>query len=749
MKKIGIVTFHRAINFGGVLQSYALQKKLKDYGLDVEEIDYYSNDVYKIYNYFYVGKFNIIKTPIKIALNFGFFIKNIRIKKKFNKFREKYIQTSDFLSSKEKVINYINRYDYIISGSDQVWNKDITLNDYDFYDLSLFNTNNKISYAASVGKDDISEQEKAYYKNLIKGYNSVSVRESSLQNTLGEEVSHVMDPVFLLEKEEWYKIKSSAYEKEKYIFIFSLQQNSNINQIVDSLNNDYKIIYYSKIPMFKKNVKCVYDISPEDFLSLVFNAEMVVTNSFHCLAFSLIFNKKFISVLHKDKSSRQVDLLKKIGLTNRIYSNNISYLLENDIDYSKVEKVLKSEIKKSIKFIEESLKISNIELNNVTITKKEKCFGCGACINICPVKAIVMKEDEKGFNYPQIDESKCIHCGACVKACPYNNLTINSDLKKHFYAVKIKDDNIRKISTSGGAFYGMASEIINNNGVVYGALYNKNLAVVHNRITKIEDITKMMGSKYVQSSTENIFGNVKKDVEAGKKVLFTGTPCQIAAIKSFLKKDYSNLILCDIICHGVPSPKTFKDHLSYIEEKRKKNIKNYLFRIKDNGWHSTNHLEKIVYEDESIDSSSILSQSFKYFFYSCKTFRDSCFECPFSNVEHRLSDLTIGDFWGIEKNYPSFDDDLGISLCIIHNKKGMKFFDGIKNKYHIIETEKDKSLQENLIKPTDRPENIEQFWKEYNEKGYDYVLKKYTPYGFKNSIIYSIKKLIKKIINRK
>ena len=203
MKKIGIVTFHRAINFGGVLQSYALQKKLKDYGLDVEEIDYYSNDVYKIYNYFYVGKFNIIKTPIKIALNFGFFIKNIRIKKKFNKFREKYIQTSDFLSSKEKVINYINRYDYIISGSDQVWNKDITLNDYDFYDLSLFNTNNKISYAASVGKDDISEQEKAYYKNLIKEYNSVSVRESSLQNTLGEEVSHVMDPVFLLEKEEW------------------------------------------------------------------------------------------------------------------------------------------------------------------------------------------------------------------------------------------------------------------------------------------------------------------------------------------------------------------------------------------------------------------------------------------------------------------------------------------------------------------------------------------------------------------
>ena len=441
--------------------------------------------------------------------------------------------------------------------------------------------------------------------------------------------------------------------------------------------------------------------------------------------------------------------MKKIGLTNRIYSNNISYLLENDIDYSTVEKVLKSEIKKSIKFIEESLKISNIELNNVTITKKEKCFGCGACINICPVKAIVMKEDEKGFNYPQIDKSKCIHCGACVKTCPYNNLTINSDLKKHFYAVKIKDDNIRKISTSGGAFYGMASEIINNNGVVYGALYNKNLAVVHNRITKIEDITKMMGSKYVQSSTENIFGNVKKDVEAGKKVLFTGTPCQIAAIKSFLKKDYSNLILCDIICHGVPSPKTFKDHLSYIEEKRKKNIKNYLFRIKDNGWHSTNHLEKIVYEDESIDSSSILSQSFKYFFYSCKTFRDSCFECPFSNVEHRLSDLTIGDFWGIEKNYPSFDDDLGISLCIIHTKKGMKFFDDIKNKYHIIETEKDKSLQENLIKPTDRPENIEQFWKEYNEKGYDYVLKKYTPYGFKNSIIYSIKKLIKKIINRK
>ena len=749
MKKIGIVTFHRAINFGGVLQSYALQQKIKDFGFDVEEIDYYSNDVYKIYNYFYTGKFNIIKTPIKIALNVAFFSKNVKIKKKFSNFRNKYICTSDLLNSKNEVIDYAKKYDFIISGSDQVWNKDITLNDYDFYDLSLFNSNNKISYAASVGKDVISNQEKTYYKELINQYKSVSVRESSLQKTLGGNTSQVMDPVFLIEKEKWLKIKSKAYEKEKYIFVFSLQQNNDIFKIIDSLRSNYKIIYYSKVPILKRNVKCVYDISPEDFLSLVYNSEMVVTNSFHCLAFSIIFNKKFISVLHKDKSSRQVDLLNKIGLSNRIYSNNIKYLLENDVDYKSTQKIIDSEIEKSNDFLKKALNISNEIKNNISLTKKVNCFGCGACKNICPVNAIIMKEDEKGFEYPVVDKNKCINCGACIKICPYHNRFNEEKSKKSFYALKIKDENIRKNSTSGGAFYGIASEIINNKGVVYGAVYDKDLNVVHDRITKIDDIEKMMGSKYVQSRIVDIFDKIKKDLESGKKVLFTGTPCQIAAIKRFLKKDYSNLLLCDIICHGVPSPKTFKDHISYVENNRKKIIQNYKFRTKEKGWHSTNHLEKIIFADGTDDSSSILSQSFKYFFYSCKTFRDSCFECPFSNVDCRLSDFTIGDFWGIEKNYPEFDDDFGVSLCIIHTKKGKDMFNIIKDKYYFIETDRDKSLQENLIKPTNKPDGINQFWKDYNQKGYEYALKKYTPYGFKNSIVYRIKNIVKKIINRK
>ena len=749
MKKIGIATFHRAINFGGILQSYALQKKLKDLDLGVEEIDYYSNDVYKIYNYFYTGKFNIIKTPIKIVLNIAFFGKNIKLKKKFENFRKNYISTSRLLNNKSEVVNYAEKYDYIISGSDQVWNKDITLSDYDFYDLSLFNSNNKISYAASVGKDDISDEEKKYYKKLINNYKSVSLRESSLQKTLGGNTFHVMDPVFLINKDDWIKIKSKAYEKDKYIFVFSLQQNNNIFHIIDHLKSKYKIIYYSKVPILKKNVKCVYDISPEDFLSLVYNAEMIVTNSFHCLAFSLIFNKKFISVLHKDKSSRQVDLLNKIGLSDRIYSNNIDYLIENNIDYKSVQNIINNEIEKSNNFLIKALNISDKKTNNISLVKKEHCFGCGACKNICPVKAIVMKDDEKGFKYPVVDEDKCINCGACIKSCPYRNQDLNKNYKKHFYALKLKDDSIRKISTSGGAFYGIASEIINNSGVVYGAMYDNNLNVVHDRITKIEDIKKMMGSKYVQSNIEDVFGKIKKDLESNKKVLFTGTPCQIAAVKSFLKKDYSNLILCDIICHGVPSPKTFKDHISFVENKKKKNIKNYMFRTKEKGWHSTNHLEKIVYDDKTSDSSSILSQSFKYFFYSCKTFRNSCFVCGFSNVDCRLSDITIGDFWGIEKNYSEFDDDLGVSLCIIHTDKGMEMFDSIKNKFYFIETERSESLQENLIKPTNKPNGINQFWKNYNEMGYEYALKKYTPYGFKNSVIYRIKNIVKKIINRK
>lgn len=357
MKKIGIVTFHRAINYGGILQCYSLQKKIKDMKNDAEVIDYISDDVYKIYKPFYVSKFNIIKTPLKWLLDTIFYKQNKRVKSKFEKFLIENISLSKNINDKQYLQRHCSNYDVIISGSDQVWNKKITLEDYDVYDLSLVNHKQKIAYAASIGNDEIEKDEKKYYNELIDKYKSISVREKSLEKIFNKKITTVLDPVFLSKKEEWERlIDIKKGINEKYIFVFSLQRNKQIDSIINKLSKSSKIYYYSKLPVCKKNVKRVFDLSPNEFLEMIYNAEMVITNSFHCLAFSIIFNKKNIAVLHSDKSSRQTDLLELLGMNDRIYSgNNLDKLIKTKTNYEIVNEKIENLRNESLCFLEESI----------------------------------------------------------------------------------------------------------------------------------------------------------------------------------------------------------------------------------------------------------------------------------------------------------------------------------------------------------------------------------------------------------
>lgn len=350
---------------------------------------------------------------------------------------------------------------------------------------------------------------------------------------------------------------------------------------------------------------------------------------------------------------------------------------------------------------------------------KQECYGCTSCMNSCPVNAISMKEDEKGFQYPEVNKEKCINCGLCKRICPYSNFK-QSKNKINVYGVKNKDEAIRSKSTSGGVFTLLANIILNKKGRVYGCILDKNLKVVHIGSDKQEDIAKMRGSKYVQSDLNRVFSDIKKDLEKDKYILFTGTPCQCAGLRNYLRKDYEKLYICDIICHGVPSPKLFKEHLKILEKKGK--VENYIFRSKINGWH--NHTEVVCYENNH-DYKSNLSQSFRQLFGSDLDLRDCCYECKFTNL-NRVGDITIGDFWNLEKTAPEFDDNKGTNLVIINSQKGEKLFKEIKKDINYIDASNLEYIQSALKENVKKRDKVDKFWKDYQEKGYEYVLKKYT-----------------------
>ena len=354
----------------------------------------------------------------------------------------------------------------------------------------------------------------------------------------------------------------------------------------------------------------------------------------------------------------------------------------------------------------------------IEIKNKKDCTGCSACYSICPQNAIKMKEDEEGFKYPVVDEKKCIKCGLCMKICPMQkNEEKNNDFKA--YACKNINERERLNSSSGGIFGLIAREILNQNGIVIGATFDKENIVNHISINQIEQLPLLYGSKYVQSNMNDIYKKTKQFLAAGKKVLFTGTPCQIEGLYSFLQHDYENLYTQDLICHGVPSPKVWKMYLEYISKKCGNKIKKIEFRNKDNGWKDFNL--KITFEDNSIFEESHNTNIFMKLFLGNVILRDSCYSCKFKKI-HRKSDITLADFWGIENVLPRFDDDKGVSAVLINSNKGQEIFNKIKQDLICKEVNINDIIKynENAIESVNRNRHSKTFFSKFGEKNVDF-----------------------------
>lgn len=352
---------------------------------------------------------------------------------------------------------------------------------------------------------------------------------------------------------------------------------------------------------------------------------------------------------------------------------------------------------------------------------KYLCSGCTACKAICPRNAIKMVRDSEGFEYPEIDEGKCSNCNACVRICP--NIKKNKENKiLEAYGVKHKDEKQRKTSRSGAVFIAISDYILNKGGVIYGSKMNDDFSVSHSRATTKEERDLFKGSKYVQSNMNNIINEIKMDLLNKKYVLFSGTACQVAGVKSAIPEQLQDkLYTCDLICHGVPSNKVYEDFLEYIEKLNNKKIKQFIFRDKRFGWES--HYETIIFED----NTEISTQYFRNLFYGHNILRPSCYKCNFAN-QNRPADITIADFWGIENVNINFKDDLGVSLTIINSKKGKEIFQNIKNELNTIDCSIEDAIKNTytLNNPTPESPDRNMFWEDYEKNDFAYIIEKYA-----------------------
>lgn len=361
----------------------------------------------------------------------------------------------------------------------------------------------------------------------------------------------------------------------------------------------------------------------------------------------------------------------------------------------------------------------------IALHEKSKCTGCTACAAACPVHCISMERDNEGFLYPAIDQNHCIQCGKCSRICPVERQE-DATLPLYALGMNIKDENIRKRSSSGGVFYCLASHVLKQGGVVFGAAYDGHaLTVTHKYAAVQEDLGKMMGSKYVQSSLNNTFSLVIEQLETGKQVLFSGTPCQISGLRAFLAKDYENLINVSVICHGVPSPLLWDKYI----EKRSTEMGEILscdFRNKQRGW---NHFGmKLI--SATGKTKYLLAQKDPYMrmFLSNLSLRPSCYRCGAKNNICK-ADIVIGDFWGVEHRLPELADDKGTSLVLVYSQKGDALINLISGQTVYSKVDSEKALLGNRAFSTsvNEPGLRSSLFADIERMNFDMLAGKYVP----------------------
>lgn len=372
--------------------------------------------------------------------------------------------------------------------------------------------------------------------------------------------------------------------------------------------------------------------------------------------------------------------------------------------------------------------------------KRQDCCQCGNCKITCPVSAISFNESEELFEFPNIDTDKCIKCEKCEKVCPVlNKLDQQNSLRS--YAVKNKNKNIQRNSSSGGVFSALAESIIEKKGYVFGAAWQNGLHVAHIGVNNLDDLTHLRGSKYVKSDLNEIFNEIQILLNKNKEVLFSGTPCQCAALKVFLgNKKYENLYVVDFICHGILSEKLFDKYIDYLQKKEKSKIISFDFRNKSNDW--LNSGPKIVFENGKIYHWPLYEDVYMQGYFQGICMRESCYKCQYKNF-YSGCDITLGDYWGADILEQDFFDKMGLSLCCVQTQNGINLFNWASEKieYREVSLEKLTKYNQGLFEPFKKGEKSNEYYKLLKKDDYFEALNKLV----KVSKIEKIKRVYRKI----
>ena len=385
----------------------------------------------------------------------------------------------------------------------------------------------------------------------------------------------------------------------------------------------------------------------------------------------------------------------------------------------------------------------------IRIERPEQCCGCGACQNACAVRAITMKEDAAGFIYPAVDESLCVSCGRCKAVCVFEKAGVGANERCTVYAASSRDRDVLMQSSSGGIFTELARAVLKKGGAVFGAAWTGEMTVQHILAESEADLAKLRGSKYVQSQTGDCFAQVKKLLQDGRYVLYSGTPCQIAGLKAFLGKDDEHLITADIICHGVPSMKMLRDDLTHVSNQPLGALQNVRFRDKRFGWG--------VKGSYTVGGKTVKysADNSPYYFYFLKgeVYRESCYRCRFPS-EGRQGDLTLGDYWGVRHELIAQmgapDPDKGISCILVNSEKGDAWLKEIAPALAIAQSDRKSAEKRNhqLKTHSEKLPEHETLLRGYIENGYAALRCGYKKHA-KDHIVRTVKNLIPAKIKRK